>query len=133
MTLFLLTLALLLILSLLGLFGLVVGKELPQDVVFRTESDFVHIHELIVNARELLTDLRDTNDSLLNTKQNEIIKDLTLVAFIFYPLTFIAAFFTIPAVGMPFIEEHHGVWVIGVLMIVLAAGIWFFFKKKKWV
>jgi LPXTG-motif cell wall-anchored protein len=34
---------------------------------------------------------------------------------------------------MPFIEEHHGVWVITASMVVLAAGIWFFFKKKKWV
>lgn len=100
------------------------------------KTDFTHIHELIVNARELLADLRETNDSLLNTKQNEIIKDLTLIAFIFYPLTFIAAFFTIPIVDVELVGEGHGIigWFgISVMMVGLAAGIWFFFKKKKWV
>jgi len=97
------------------------------------KNDFIHIHELIVNARELLADLRETNDSLLNTKQNEIIKDLTLVAFIFYPLTFIAALFTIPAVSVPLIESPFGWSLIVLSMIVMSVGIWFFFKKKKWL
>jgi magnesium transporter len=97
------------------------------------KNDFTHIHELIINARELLSDLRDTNDSLLNTRQNEIIKDLTLVAFIFYPLTFIAALFTIPAVSVPLIEKPFGWTLIVLFMIVLSIGIWFFFKKKKWL
>ena len=97
------------------------------------KNDFTHIHELIINARELLSDLRDTNDSLLNTKQNEIIKDLTLVAFIFYPLTFIAALFTIPAMSVPIIEQPFGWAIIVIFMLILSVGIWFFFKKKKWL
>jgi magnesium transporter len=97
------------------------------------KSDFNNIHELIVNARELLADLRETNDSLLNTKQNEIIKDLTLIAFIFYPLTTIAAIFTIPGVDVPLVESSHGWWTIMIVMVVLSIGIWFFFKKKKWM
>jgi len=48
-------------------------------------DEFNVIHELIANTRELLTDLRETNDSLLNTKQNETMKILTLVSFFFYP------------------------------------------------
>ncbi len=97
------------------------------------KNDFTNIHELIVNARELLSDLRETNDSLLNTKQNEIIKDLTLIAFIFYPLTTIAAIFTIPGIDVPFVRNDHGWWTIMTLMIILSIGIWFFFKKKKWM
>jgi magnesium transporter len=97
------------------------------------KSDFNHIHELIINARELLSDLRETNDLLLNTKQNEIIKDLTLIAFIFYPLTTIAAIFTIPGVDVPLVENPHGWWLIMTVMVILSIGIWFFFKKKKWM
>lgn len=97
------------------------------------KSDFNHIHELIINARELLSDLRETNDLLLNTKQNEIIKDLTLIAFIFYPLTTIAAIFTIPGVDVPLVESAHGWWTIMLAMLILSVGIWFFFKKKKWM
>jgi magnesium transporter len=97
------------------------------------KDSFTHIHELIINARELLADLRETNDSLLNTKQNEIIKDLTLVAFIFYPLTFIASIFTIPGTNVPFVESSYGWWLILGAMIVMAIGIWLYFKRKRWV
>ena len=97
------------------------------------KTEFAHIHELITNARELLSDLRDTNDSLLNTKQNQIIKDLTLVAFIFYPATFIAALFTIPAVEVPFIGHSWGWAFILLSMVVMSFGIWLFFKKMRWI
>jgi len=97
------------------------------------KNDFTHIHELIVNARELLADLRETNDSLLNTRQNEIIKDLTLIAFIFYPLTFLASIFTIPGQDVPLVDTSYGWITIIVLMIILSFGIWFWFKKKRWV
>ncbi len=97
------------------------------------KDDFTHIHELIVNARELLTDLRETNDSLLNTHQNEIIKVLTLVAFIFYPLTFIASIFTIPSAGVPLIDKPYGWLLIMASMAVITVGIWLYFKRKRWV
>lgn len=97
------------------------------------KDEFNRIHELTVNARELLADLRETNDSLLNTKQNEIIKVLTLVSFIFYPLTFIASIFTIPGVDVPLTSQRADWWIILVSMIVVAIIIWFFFKKRRWV
>ena len=96
-------------------------------------DEFNRIRELITNARELLADLRETNDSLLNTKQNEIIKMLTMVAFIFQPMTFIAALFTIPAINVPVIEHGLGWYGILIVMVVVTVGIWMFFKQKKWI
>jgi magnesium transporter len=97
------------------------------------ENEFNRTRELITNSSELLIDLRETNNSLLDTKQNEIIKVLTLVAFIFYPLTFIAAIFTIPASKVPFIESPSGWGVIMFIMALVAVCIWWVFKKKRWV
>ncbi len=96
-------------------------------------DEFNEIHDLIANAHELLADLRETNDSLLNTKQNEIIKILTLVAFFFSPLTFLAAVFTIPAKGIPIIESPQGWITILILMAMVAIGILYFFKKRRWM
>ena len=96
-------------------------------------DEFTRTRELIANGRELLADLRETNDSLLNTKQNDIIKRLTVVTFIFQPLTFIAALFTIPALNVPLIEHGFGWYGIFVLMIVVTGGIWWFFRKKGWI
>ncbi|MDE2041106.1 MAG: magnesium transporter CorA family protein [Patescibacteria group bacterium] len=96
-------------------------------------DQFNVIHEIIVNARELLADLRETNDSLLTTKQNEVMKVLTLVAFIFYPLMFIAAIFTIPAGGIPLIGRPYGWTAIMIGMAVIVAFMWWFFKKRRWI
>ncbi len=96
-------------------------------------DEFNIIHELIGNSRELLNDLRETNDSLLNTKQNEIIKVLTLVSFIFYPLTFVTAVFTIPAASVPLVNQSYGWPVIMVGMAILTCGMWWYFKKRGWI
>ncbi len=104
-----------------------------NSYVWSIRGEFNIIHELIKNARELLADLRRTNDSLLNAKQNEIIKVLTLVSFVFYPITFIAAIFTIPAISVPLIKGSSGWWIIIGFMAILTIGIWFYFKKRKWL
>lgn len=108
------------------------GKDfLPYMHDMRDE--FNRVHELIGNCRELLADLRETNDSLLTTKQNEVMKILTLVAFIFYPLTFITSIFTMPSPFTPIINSPQGWNILVVAMAVMAAAMWWFFKKKKWI
>ncbi|MEK7501360.1 MAG: CorA family divalent cation transporter [Patescibacteria group bacterium] len=108
------------------------GKEfLPYARDMRDE--FNHVHELVGNCRELLADLRETNDSLLSTKQNEIIKTLTLIACIFYPLSFIAALFTIPALSVPIINISQGWNIVLLIMIACSSLMWWWFKKKRWI
>ena len=73
------------------------------------------------------------DDSLLNTKQNDIIRTLTIVTFIFYPATFIASLFTIPAKFVPLVGGEGGWTIILISMIVITIGIWVFVKRKKWL
>lgn len=96
-------------------------------------DEFNVIHELIANARELLSELRDTNDSLLNTKQNDIIKMLTIITFIFYPGTFIASIFTIPALGVPVIGNSNGWLILVSFTALITIGMLWYFKKKRWI
>jgi magnesium transporter len=110
----------------------VFGKDFtPYARDMKNESN--RVHELMSNCRELLADLRETNDSLLNTKQNEIIKILTLLAFIFYPLTFIASLFTIPGINVPLVGNPRGWSIILLIMIVTSALMWWWFKRKEWI
>jgi magnesium transporter len=97
------------------------------------KEEYGLIHELVGNCRELLSDLRETNDSLLNTKQNETVKTLTLIAYIFYPLSFIAALFTIPANSVPIINMPQSWIIIFLIMIACSALMWSWFKKKRWI
>ena len=101
---------------------------------FRDIRDsFTQIRELIANSRELVSDLRETNDSLLNTHQNDIMKTLTIINFIFIPSTFIAALFTIPAVRVPFIDAPWGWSALFGMMVVMTGGIWLSIKRKGWL
>jgi magnesium transporter len=86
-------------------------------------KEYEKIHELSANNRELLSELRETNDSLLTTKQNEIMKILTIVAAIIFPLTLIEGLFSSQVEDMP---------VLLVVMIVVAVGLTGYFKYKKW-
>ena len=101
---------------------------------FRDIRDsFTQIHELIQNSRELISDLRETNDSLLNTKQNDIMKTLTIINFVFIPATFISALFTIPAPDVPLTGDLWGWWILVGAMICITIGIWVTIKRKKWL
>lgn len=90
---------------------------------------FRHINRLEQTMREL----RETNNSLLNTKQNEIMKVLTVMAFVTFPLSLIAAVFGMNTTHTPLVEEPGGFWMIVALMIFFGALMFVFFKKKGWL
>lgn len=85
------------------------------------------------SLRDSLGELRQTNDSLLNTKQNEIMKTLTVLAFVFLPLSFIASLFGMNTVSDPIIGSGHDFWVIAGGMLVIAAGCFVYFRRKGWL
>jgi magnesium transporter len=108
------------------------GKDFTP-YVRSIKDEFNKINELLLNTKELLVDLRETNDSLLNTKQNEIVRILTLASFIFLPLTFIASLFTIPGIDVPMTTERWHWYVILGIMILISVFTIFKFKKMKWM
>ncbi len=96
-------------------------------------AEYQRVDRRMHNNKDLLDELRHTNDSLLSAKQNEAMKGLTMMAFITFPLTLIAALFSMRAETMPIIGTPHDfLIIIGImcLVIVLCLG---FFKYKKWL
>ena len=57
------------------------------------EGAYERVRNLLEHLRESLTELRETNNSLLSTKQNEIMKTLTVLAFVTFPLMLISSIF----------------------------------------
>lgn len=96
-------------------------------------DEFDTIHSYILNSNELLSDLRETNDSLLDAKQSETIKMLTMITVIFYPITFIASIFTIPAKGVPLLDSENSWLVIMIISVAVTCCFWWFLRKKKWL
>jgi magnesium transporter len=101
------------------------------------------IHDMIMNQYykmqdsleadlEIIRELRETNDSLLSAKNNSVMKRLTLMAFITFPLSLVALLLLDPQSPHIF-HGPYGFWiVIGIL-----AGIYMmmhtYFAYKKWI
>ena len=108
------------------------GKEFSYHLQ-NISGEYYKVFSILEGQRETLLDLRITNDSLLTTKTNEIMKNLTIVTFIIYPLSLITGIFGMNAVFMPFVQGENGFYVILGLMLATMLTIFIFFKSKKWL
>lgn len=97
------------------------------------EGDYEHVRTILENLREALIELRETNNSLLTTKQSEIIKKFTIIAFLFLPLSFVASLFQMNTQYTPIVGMHGDFWIIIGGMTLLAAGFFVYFKRKGWL
>ena len=97
------------------------------------KENFIMVRDAVVNGHELAKELRETNDSLLTTKQNETMKVLTVVAFVTFPLSLFAELFTMNTVHTPIIGQPHDFEIIIGIMVVLALFMIWYFKRKKWL
>jgi magnesium transporter len=97
------------------------------------EGDYERVRTILENLREALIELRETNNSLLSTKQNETIKTFTVIAFFFLPLTFIAALFSMHTIDTPLINTPGGFWIVLSIMALLAGIFFVYFKRKGWL
>ncbi len=116
-------------------------SDIPEDFFgtsFRHFIDdlrveYTSVHELVMSNRELLNDLRDTNDSLLSTKQNEHSKMFSILAFVTFPIMVFLALLTVPTEHTPIIGNAFDWEIIFGIVIVAALGMFYFFKKKGWL
>lgn len=120
----------------LNTFGIAAEKLFGENFGYHIEDmrfDYEKTHDLIVNAKELLNDIRETNDSLLSTKQNETMKTFTVMAFTTFPLSLITGILAIRAGGTPIVDHPYGFFIILILMIAGVIGMFTFFRFKKWI
>jgi len=82
---------------------------------------------------ETLSAIRDANDAMLTTKQNETIKTLTIMAFITFPLTLFSSMFGMNTEGTPIIGHSHDFWIIVGIMSCVTIFFFGFFKYKRWM
>jgi magnesium transporter len=108
------------------------GVEFSYHARALIES-YRRVERRVESLRDSLTELRETNNSLLSTKQNEIMKSLTVVAFFFLPLSFISSLFSMNAQHIPLIGIPYDFWIIVGGMTVIALSFFLYFHHKKWL
>lgn len=100
-----------------------------EDKIFR---EYLRVESALDNINDLLRELRETNDSLLTAKNNEVMKKLTLMAFITFPLTLIVTVFGLHNAPSLF-ASHQGFWIIIAILASLSFSMAVYFKYKKWI
>lgn len=99
----------------------------------RISGEQYRINFLIEALQETMRDLRETNNSLLSTKQNEVMKTLTIMAFVTFPLSLLAAIFGMNTVYLPFVGQKNDFWIVIGIMGILTIIFFIYFKKNKWL
>ncbi len=83
--------------------------------------------------REMVNGLDNLHFSMINQKTNDTIKVLTLYASIFLPLTFVVGIYGMNFKHMPELEWKYGYAGIMFFMLLMATGMFVYFRKKKWL
>jgi len=112
------------------------GMTPDAERYFRDLYDhLIRISDLVDSYRDLLSGAMDTHLSTVSNRLNQVMKQLTIIATIFLPLSFVTGFF-----GQNFgwmIQHITGVGtfvVLGIgLQIVVAVGLLTMFRKRGWL
>ena len=111
------------------------GLTPADERYFRDVSDhLVRLTEQIDGFRDLIAGSMDLYESTAAHRLNEVVKQLTLLATIFLPLTFITGFF---GQNFPWLVDHVGGWPafvgLGIgLDLVAVALLLAFFRRRGW-
>lgn len=115
----------------------VAGKKFfGGDFEYHLQSitgEYYKVRNAVRDNMESVMELRDTNNSLLNTKQNEVMKTLTIMAFVMLPLSFIASLYSMNTKTIPLVGVEHDFWIVLLVMSAVALFIIGAFKWKKWL
>jgi magnesium transporter len=96
-------------------------------------DEYYRVHNHVMRAMESLHELRETNNSLLTTKQNETMKRFTIISFFTFPLMLFAAVFSMDAKNMPIVGTAYDFWVLIALMVFGACCMYWYFKKTRMI
>ena len=112
-----------------------VARFLPEDlelyfddIVDATER----IWDLLDNYKEVVEALEDTNESVINHRQNDILRVLTVFSVVLLPLTLITGFFGMN-VDFPGFGSAWAFWTIFGVMAAALIGMLGFFRYKRWL
>lgn len=109
-------------------FGSTFAERAERMIAERTQ-----IAQLIKTHRAITAELRDTNLALLETRQNEIMKTLTVINFIFLPLGLVTWIFAMRTEGMPIVDSPHAFWIVLALMLLVTILLITFFIRRRWL
>ncbi|MCK4548439.1 MAG: magnesium/cobalt transporter CorA [Candidatus Eisenbacteria sp.] len=107
--------------------------KMDLSVYFGDTVDHLdRIWDALDEYKELIEGLNDTHDSLMTNRTNTIIRLLTIISTILLPTTLIASIWGMN-IGLPFQNSSHSFIYIVLIMAGIIGGMFYFFRRKKWL
>jgi magnesium transporter len=109
----------------------ILGEDFALELL-KITNEYYKISKTLENVTEVLRELRETNNSLLSTKQNEIMKTLTIFTFFALPFSIITGFFQMNTLNTPIINNENGWFIIVGIEIIVLSIVYLIARKKEW-
>jgi magnesium transporter len=97
-------------------------------------AEFNKVNSLLESHRETISELQRTNDSLLTTRSNDIMKTFTILTFVMIPLTIITGIFGMnTSSDLIFIQSAQDFFFVIGAMLLIGFVMFLFFRFRKWL
>lgn len=112
-----------------------------EDTYFQEKNiGFLHdLNDLLKQCAEAIeaynsmaSDQLNIYNSNMGNKMNEVMKTLTIFASLFIPLTFFAGIYGMNFENIPELKFKYGYHIFWLFILIMAGGLFIFFKRKKW-
>ena len=95
-------------------------------------NEYYRVHNHITRNTEALHEMRETNNSLLSTKQSEVMKTLTIMTALTFPISITSNVFSMNVHSQPLPGTPADFWFLVFAMFLGIVGLFVFFKSKRW-
>ncbi|MDR2247633.1 MAG: magnesium/cobalt transporter CorA [Treponema sp.] len=96
------------------------------------QENAVQAAETVETYRELMAGVMEVNLSVMSNRMNNVMKVLTIISTVFIPLTFIVGVYGMNFANMPELNYPYAYPLTWGIMIVIALGMLYFFKRRRW-
>ncbi len=111
-------------------------KERPfiqqdMEVYFSDIVDgFSRAWDILEEYREIIEGLSETSDSVSSYRTNDVIRILTVISVVMLPLTLISGIYGMNLDWLPAADSELGFFFVVAIMLVVAGGMLYFFRKR---
>jgi magnesium transporter len=105
------------------------GRPYLEDVY----DHLIRLSESVEDYQDVLAGTLDANATMASNRVNTVARNLAAYAAIFAAITMISGIYGMNFHHMPELDWRYGYgWALG-LMVLSAAGLWIYFKRKGWL
>jgi len=111
-----------------------------QFISQKSQFYFRDVYDMLFRMTEMTESFRDVTTAMVETylstvsnRMNEVMKALTLITTIFMPLTVITGIYGMNFEHMPELRWKYGYFAVLGTMLLVAAGLFHYFRRKKWI